>query len=536
MKRIILISLIFFISCITAFAAPPPHGNGANCSAGSYPLGVDAMGAVEDCTSAATANITPVDTAEENVTFYPIVVDGATGSQVPETDNEYFFNPFTDILTVPFLDMNPGGAGTNTVIDIVPTAPLTTANSEWDGIHIDGGALDPSANAIGNEIHGIHVDLSGVLRTYSIGAEPIHLAGPLAADVPGQYEPGTAAHLVGKLRVDFDSTQSVTGRTFTGVEVVVDTTGTTGGMTHAIDVSTGGGGTAVVAALGTHPYVDPIHQHIGTFQATGANYAAEQTSGGTVFDDNVNGETIFVAADDTIVIGATAPFEEIQFVLTTPATKDCFLQFFYNTAVNTYVRFYPSDGTDGMTQNGTVRFTAPAGWTADGDPDAGGGAADAGYWIKIQRTRVATPGTVVVATVKTLSPTQYYWNKSGVVNIASLTSNFTIVTPQSLAAETEADITVGTEILSSVVLLTGDDDGDHDTLHLQDGITPGTTLSFIVAAVCDDTDTLIIDAETDSTCTGCSTSGIFTFDDPGDSVTLYWSGTAWFERGKYSVD
>ena len=57
MKRIILILLISLLSCMTAFAfpSPPPHGNGANCAAGSYPLGVDMMGAVEDCTVAGPA-------------------------------------------------------------------------------------------------------------------------------------------------------------------------------------------------------------------------------------------------------------------------------------------------------------------------------------------------------------------------------------------------------------------------------------------------------------------------------------------------
>ena len=57
MKRIILILSISFLFCITAFAfpSPPPHGNGANCAAGSYPLGVDQMGAVEDCTVAGPA-------------------------------------------------------------------------------------------------------------------------------------------------------------------------------------------------------------------------------------------------------------------------------------------------------------------------------------------------------------------------------------------------------------------------------------------------------------------------------------------------
>lgn len=120
--------------------------------------------------------------------------------------------------------------------------------------------------------------------------------------------------------------------------------------------------------------------------------------------------------------------------------------------------------------------------------------------------------------------------------VGSLATDITIVTPQSLAVTTEDDVTIGTELTSSVVLLTGDNDADHDTLTLQDGTVAGQILTFIGVAAIDDSDTIIIDAETDSTCTWCPTSGIFTFDDPGDKVTLYWTGTLWTYQESYEVD
>ncbi len=319
------------------------------------------------------------------------------------------------------LAMTPAGAGPANIIDITPSAALTIADAEWDGIHIDGSALDPSAAGVDTDIHGIHIDMSGVLRTYADDIQALHLEGADAANVAGQYEPGLAIHSDGKILIDFDSTQSDTDRHLTIVDIIVDTTGVTAGTLHAIDVAPAGGGSGTIAALGTHTGIDVIAQNIGAFQATGANYACEQTGGGTVFDDNVNGETVFVDDDDTIVIGAAATFDEIEIILGTPATKDCFLNFFYNTAINTYVQFFPADDTEGMTQSGTIRFEAPAAWTADGDPDAGGGAADAGYWIKIQRTRVSNPGTVIITTVKTLAPTHYGWDASGDITASSIT-------------------------------------------------------------------------------------------------------------------
>ena len=56
----------------------------------------------------APTNVTPVDTADEDATFYPILVDGATGSQATETDNELSYNPSTDTLTVPNISSSGG--------------------------------------------------------------------------------------------------------------------------------------------------------------------------------------------------------------------------------------------------------------------------------------------------------------------------------------------------------------------------------------------------------------------------------------------
>jgi hypothetical protein len=121
---------------------------------------------------------------------------------------------------------------------------------------------------------------------------------------------------------------------------------------------------------------------------------------------------------------------------------------------------------------------------------------------------------------------------SGSPTFTSVTANYTIVTPQSLSVTTEDDVTVGTELTSSVVLLTGDDDSDDDTLTLQDGVTAGTILTFICVAGLDAVDdALIIDAETDSTCLGCPDSGIFTYETAGSQLTLYWTGSAWVYAG-----
>lgn len=81
----------------TALAA-----NGANCSASSFPLGVDASGAVESCStdiSGNAATATVADASADTTTF-PMLATDATGSLGPKTDAGLAYNASTNALTV----------------------------------------------------------------------------------------------------------------------------------------------------------------------------------------------------------------------------------------------------------------------------------------------------------------------------------------------------------------------------------------------------------------------------------------------------
>jgi len=108
-----------------------------------------------------------------------------------------------------------------------------------------------------------------------------------------------------------------------------------------------------------------------------------------------------------------------------------------------------------------------------------------------------------------------------------------LIVPQSKTYEADDDSeTIGTDLTSSVVLVTGDNDSSDETVDLQDGTVAGQMITFITVALVDDTDdAFILDVETDSTCTGCPTSGIFTLETVGSSVTLYWTGSFWHYCG-----
>lgn len=96
-------------STATALAA-----NGGNCSAGSYPLGVDASGAAESCTDATTEIDSAISTHAAVTATH-----GATGAVVGTTNTQTLTNK---TLTVPVITLEQG------------TAPAQTAEGrmQWD--------------------------------------------------------------------------------------------------------------------------------------------------------------------------------------------------------------------------------------------------------------------------------------------------------------------------------------------------------------------------------------------------------------------
>lgn len=124
------------------------------------------------------------------------------------------------------------------------------------------------------------------------------------------------------------------------------------------------------------------------------------------------------------------------------------------------------------------------------------------------------------------------WNED---NATFQFSNVLANTPQAKTYNADDDSeTVGSDITSSVVLITTDNDSTDETVDIQDGTVSGQMVTFICVSGCDGTDDGVdIDVETDSTCTGCDSSGIYALGTNGDSVTIVWDGTnsAWYEVG-----
>lgn len=95
-------------------------------------------------------------------------------------------------------------------------------------------------------------------------------------------------------------------------------------------------------------------------------------------------------------------------------------------------------------------------------------------------------------------------------------SNILGIAPQSYDAsdQDDTDFTMGTTGTSSIILMSGDDDGDNDSIDLQNPTRAGQIVRFYASANIDANDTITVDTTTDSTCTGCTA---VVLDEVGDS-------------------
>lgn len=315
------------------------------------------------------------------------------------------------ITSLGTVDIFPSLTATDNIITITNQVALG-ANDYLDHIHIDGDNLDPSG--VEAEIHGLHVNFSGINTSNDPMLTALEINMPRHDDEAVLITNGRILHNL--------TASSVAATHHTAYSIVLDMSSqSANAITHGIDFSLGLTGSGEITALGIHPGIKPIHQHIGTFQSPGAKYACRQTSGPT-FTDDVDNQTIFVANDDAVLIGDTGTFDEIQFVLSSEATKDVKPSFWYWNTSDVWIQFFPIDNTDGFRQDGAVSYDSGdfTNWKSTGDPDAGGAVCDAGYWIKIQRERVSSPGTVTVTTMKFLDPTQYEWDAAGLIHVSEV--------------------------------------------------------------------------------------------------------------------
>ena len=312
------------------------------------------------------------------------------------------------------------------VIDVISLIPVSTiAGIEWDGLNIDGSALDPSA--VDAEVHGVHIDLSGVSTTNNPEIQGLNIKVPRPTD--------HALHMNSSVLVELDATSFASGMNASVLDATIDVTGSTGGSVHIVEANVLGheAGTASGAVVTSYGDFPLLHQHAGVFltpvQAGASSECGEWDSSGTNYVAGLDGVTVFDADNDGIFIGdADDKFDAVEIIYSANATKNIVARFFYATSPSAWTEFFPTDGTDGGQVDGVITFD-PAGLAGWADTDIGQdvGEHDECYWVKIIRTRNGTVGTPTISVAKTLAPTEYLWDGDGDITADTVSSYLSII-------------------------------------------------------------------------------------------------------------
>ncbi|MFA5499498.1 MAG: hypothetical protein WC404_00285, partial [Candidatus Omnitrophota bacterium] len=129
---------------------------------------------------------------------------------------------------------------------------------------------------------------------------------------------------------------------------------------------------------------DAVYRYSNVGVLTNDNTVSAKTTSGSF--------TVFATTGQYCLIGKTAPFTEIYVDIQTASTAGRTLTFQYSNGVGTWDTLAVTDGTTAFTIDGSITFTAPAGWVTDTY-----NASPQYYWVKITTTN--DPGTDPTANI-----------------------------------------------------------------------------------------------------------------------------------------
>ncbi len=309
------------------------------------------------------------------------------------------------------LDVDASGYGDVKALDINYITGAITTGQDEGVILININEID----AAGGDVFGLEIlATDGSAGIYGLKAGA--LVGPIHQDSGTFANPTTGTdNTIGSSVTDTsigftqspdtitDSNNGFGG--FVVGELVVVTGATTGANNTTYTI------TAVAAgALTVTPQPNAVEDDGATITVKGNVPAMLDGSSGTT-------TAIFEANAEYILIGAAAAFEEIELIITTGASGAGIKPtFWYSTAgSHQFTRFTPVDGTNGLRNTGVVAWDA-------GDLSSHGINTDTGtYDIKVIRTRNSLTISPILGYAKVAATTEYVWDKSGNVSIATLT-------------------------------------------------------------------------------------------------------------------
>ncbi len=329
----------------------------------------------------AASQITVADTTD--TTTFCVFTGTAVGDEAPLTDSSgCTYNATTGVLSTDVSGALTGNADTVTTNANLTGDVTSLGNATTLGVLTDL-TIDHTAASTDDHALEVDVDAAGFGDVKAINIE--YVTGALAA---GSEE--------GVLLINIDENDA------------------TGGTIHAIEVLATSTGSATVQALKVGAEIDVIDQASGTFGngTSGLVLAVDRL---TEFNSNVSNIVMFVTNSDTITIGHTSKYSEIEIVLDTAASGAGVKPTFeYSTGIGGWAAFTPIDGTNGFRTSGVVDWdlTDISGWNTGLNTE---------YLIRITRTQGGLSITPIEELIQVVATTLYSWDKDGVVIFRSAT-------------------------------------------------------------------------------------------------------------------
>jgi len=210
-------------------------------------------------------------------------------------------------------------------------------------------------------------------------------------------------------------------------DILVDSTGSTGGEVVGYAVSKIGSGSVGVVGIETYPGVIPVEAKSGTE----ANPIQVFTTANEISFTDITSEATNPAVDVQIwttnnswlYVGHTSPFYIINLYWQVFADGNGILPTFQYSIDGggdpLWASFTPSDGTNGARNNGSITFGSSSvpGWVSGPHDNS---LPPGRYWIRIKRTNASLVTPPTEDYIKTIATTTYKWDATGNVNFSTL--------------------------------------------------------------------------------------------------------------------
>jgi hypothetical protein len=189
----------------------------------------------------------------------------------------------------------------------------------------------------------------------------------------------------------------------------VDKTASDGGNVNGI-VSLATEGSANCTALEAGAQVDVLKQLSGSFSDPSTGNV--DNNGSTVSVGSLSGVNLFASDNDYLIVANILSFEEIEFLMSQFASGSGIApEFEYQTVGPVWTQFFPTDGTNGLRNNGVIAWTIS---------DIPGQVLDGGvYKIRITRTRnsLATVPQAINNGIKVVVAEEFGWDKNADLSV-----------------------------------------------------------------------------------------------------------------------